>query len=200
MLRKIKHGLYGWVSILCICLGLWFGVMGTLHLSGCELFQDTEATTAVLQATHDEAMLLIDAAAKEATRLEKKENKTLEEVAALATAKATITTLRAALEKAVDAEGNVTSASGLTALTTFIPPPWNVPTGIVVGMFGTWMKGRKGRQAFKALVGAINNVKREQPSFASSLDAVGDRLKDHMGVKNTAVVDRARKEGKFPVV
>ncbi len=199
MKLRFRNYIWQWAATLMLCFGLWVGIGTLLNMPGCETGQTQEELN-VAQATYDEALLLINAAADEAAELTKKEDKTPEEEAALAKANATIATLRKALEKAVDADGNVTPASGLTALTTFIPPPWNVPSGILVGMVGTWMKGRKSRKSFKALVGAINTVKQQVPGFASAIDGAGPRLKEAMGPKASAVVDVARKEGKFPVV
>lgn len=195
---KIVHNVQGWIGIFMICFALWIAFGAILQMPGCEGSGPQDTTMA--QAAYDESLLLITAAAEEAAKLRDKPNKTPEESAALAKAEATISTLQAALAAAVDAEGKVDPVSGVMALTTFIPPPYNVPSSIILGMFGTWLKGRKTRTAFKKLVEGINHVKMKNGSFASSLDAVGSQLKDAMGPQATKVVDKARKEGKFPVV
>lgn len=191
----MKHRIIGWLGTGCLVFALFFGTITVLQAPGC-------ATTSpeLKQAAYEEAVLLINAASEEATRLAAKPNKTPEEAAMLAQAQATIERLQSALTAAADAEGQFDETMGLRVVTDFIPPPWNVPASLIFGSLGTWMKGRKTRETFKKLVNAINTTKATDPNFAEALNTSGPAMKAAMGPKAVAVIDLARKEGKFPVV
>lgn len=191
----MRHKIYDIASTTFLVLAIFFAGNAVLSVSGCETTDST-----VTQAAYDEAVLLVDASAAEAARLRAKPNKTPEEEAALTKAEATITMLQEKLAAAVDAQGNVDPVAGIRILTDFIPPPYNVPAALLAGTIATWLKGRKTRTTFQALVGALNKVKADDSALARVLAENKNALNAAMGPKATAVLRKARKEGKFPIV
>lgn len=152
------------------------------------------------QATYDEALALINATAQQILTLQAKPDKTPQETAQLAEAQAVVASIKGHLGAFADDEGNFDAGNTMMALTTFIPPPYNVPVSLVVGGILGWFKDRKNRTSFKALVGAINKAKATDDKFADALDTVGPQLRADMGPVATAVVDKVRTTGKLAVI
>lgn len=173
-------------------------LLAAVHVTvvGCQSLPSPE----VQQAVYEEAVSLVQAMEAQVQTLEAKPNRTPQEAAQLAQARAVLDQVKDAMAGMADEEGQFQADSALMTMTQFIPPPWNVPVSLLVGGVGMWFKDRKNRNSFKSLVDAINKAKAANSGFAEALTAVGPQLKSEMGPTASAVVDKVRKTGKLAVI
>ena len=95
---------------------------------------------------------------------------------------------------AADAAGRQPDAGDMAkGLTSLLPPPFNIPAGILVGGVAEWVRGRKKRTSFNRLVNAIDSVKAKNGHFAEAMNEAGPSLRAEMGTMTKGMVDNARK-------
>lgn len=153
----------------------------------------------VIEATYDEAGALITAANQEIARLEAKTDLTPDEAGLLAKNKAWVANIESLVAQSragADAAGRpVDVGDVITGLTPFLGP-YGIPLSIAVGAASEWWRGRKKRKSFdtlRGLIGAINEVKKNDGEFATALDNAGGALRAEMGSAVRDEVDTVRK-------
>jgi len=181
-----------------LVVGLVIAV-GTAIPVSCATGPDLSDDPTVVTALMDEASAATAYLQAEVTRLKSKaliEPLTPDEAAELARAEALIGLVKKNLDdmnaRAAAAGRSPDAGDVVTGLTPLLPPPFNIPAGIIAGALSEWWRGRKKRVSFNRLVGAIDTVKGENPEFAEALDGAGTKLRAAMGPAASELVNRVR--------
>jgi len=118
------------------------------------------------------------------------------EAAELARSKARLAGMQRLLDQsktdAAAADRQPDAGDVVKGFTSLLPPPFNIPTGIVVGGVAEWIRTRKKRTSFNRLVSALDKVKANNTDFAGALNRVGPALRLELGTDARNVIAKMR--------
>jgi hypothetical protein len=134
------------------------------------------------------------------TELEKETDLTPEEAGQLAETKALLAEVDRLRQQMVTDDGQIDEQGVLSAITTMIPPPYNIPVAIFGGGILEFFRSRKSRTSFKKLVEAMNKLKARNTVFKAELHGAKDELHADMGPTATATVKKLVDTGKLPLI
>jgi len=182
-------------------------VASVVMIGGCQALQEVlepKATRSLLDESNALIISMETRANEQDMRIAAMEEgaaKTTDMIA-LVDSRATIAEIKKVqdeLEKYVDEQGNIDTGGLLTAITTAIPPPYNVFFGIGIGGITDWWRNRKTRTAFGRLVNAYNTAKLKHPSLATAMTNAGQDIRSELG-DSIGIINKMRTNGGKPPV